>query len=306
MPIINTGTRLYCIIGNPVKHSFSPALHNAAFEALGINAIYTAFEVSDLSGAMAGFRALGIAGASVTIPHKIAVMPFLDSVSEIAGITGAVNTIINNNGKLEGTNTDAIGLFKALRNHTEIDGKTIAVLGSGGSARAACFALLYYALPHKVIILARNRNTREELKAQLIKGILPVKEYKEDCLETRSISDWEKIKNSVDIIINTTPVGMVHNTTPVGMVEIPTPVGMAPNDESILNKDQIPEDIVVMDIVYRPHKTKLLQYASEKGCRVVFGIEMLLYQGVEQFALWTGLEAPIPVMKEALRTAIGR
>jgi shikimate dehydrogenase len=279
--MIDAATKLYCIIGNPIKHSFSPAIHNAAFQKLGINAVYTAFEVSDLRNAIAGIKALGISGASVTIPHKVAIIPFLDEVSDIAGMIGSVNTIVNNNGKLAGANTDAYGFYHSLSLETIVDEKTIAVIGSGGSARAACFALFYYARPKKLIILARNASSREEIKNNLLQKFPGLDTSQ---IETADISIWKIWKDKIDIVVNTTPIGMKPDV-----------------NSSPLDLESMPENRIAMDLIYNPAETLFLKRAKDKKCVAISGIEMLLHQGIQQFEIWTEEKAPVEVMRKALK-----
>lgn len=284
---IDALTKVYCIIGNPVKHSFSPAMHNAAFKKEGINAVYVAFEVTELEMAVRGIKALGICGASVTIPHKINIIPCLDEVSEIARMIGSVNTLVNKEGKIFGTNTDAEGFYKALSLKTEVNNKNIALFGAGGAGRAILFALFYYAKPAKVFLLDTDKEKQKSLKENIDREFLSGKHKTEIKLETIEKDAWSKIKDKVDIIINATPIGMEPDY-----------------NFSILTLEEIPHGCTVMDIVYHPHKTRLLQYAEERKCRIVYGIDMLLYQGVLQFELWTGRKAPIEVMRRALEEKV--
>lgn len=285
---INSHTEVYCILGNPIRHSFSPYIHNAAFQKLGINALYVAFEVENLENAIKGIKSLGIKGCSVTIPFKTEVIKYIDEISEIASLIGAVNTIINKNGHLIGTNTDAGGFYNALSYKTSITDKNIAIFGSGGSARAGFFSLFYYDRPSKVFIVARNREKREEIKNEILKAFAKLKrEIAEESTIAIDIEEWKNIKNDIDIIINTTPVGMSPETS-----------------NSILEAEDIPQKKVVMDIVYNPLETKLLRLAKAKGCITISGIDMLLLQGIKQFELWTGVNPPVKTMRKALKKAI--
>ncbi|NPV03100.1 MAG: shikimate dehydrogenase [Brevinematales bacterium] len=279
--MINALTQTYCIIGNPVRHSFSPIMQNKAFEEAGLNSVYTAFEVTDLEGAVNGIRALGIHGASVTIPHKIDVMQYLDDIEDIAAMIGSVNTVVNRDGRLSGTNTDAYGFYRALAEADDVDGKQIALLGSGGAARAIAFALFYFGKPAKLEIAVRNEDI--DAAHQLRKSLIAHLALPEESVEVVPLVKWNDIGDSIEIIINTTPLGMHPNT-----------------EVSPLEKEQIRKGITVMDIVYHPRDTLLLRYAGERDCRIVSGIDMLLYQGVKQFELWTGVDAPENVMRDAL------
>ncbi len=272
MNYLDAHTDLYGIIGHPVGHSLSPAIHNMAFRATGKNAVYLAFDVTDLPGAVGGIRALGIKGVSVTIPHKEAIVDLLDEIDPVARRIGAVNTIINRAGHLIGTNTDWMGAVHALKEVTELKGKRVLVLGAGGASRAVCMGLMDMGVAGLHIA---NRTTER------------AKVLAEAC--NASWSGLDGISGvKASILINTTSVGMTPNVN-----EIP------------ISPELLPYFQVVMDIVYSPTDTRLLREASVAGCRTVKGIKMLLYQGVAQFELWTGENAPIPVMEQALRESIG-
>ncbi len=282
--MIDANTQLYCIIGKPIRHSFSPYLQNAAFQENCINAVYTAFEVRDLENAIKAIKTLGIAGASITIPYKVSVLHFLDEVSDFAGMIGSVNTIINKGGRLFGTNTDSTGFYKAISEKTSVAGKTIALFGAGGAGKAIAFSLFYNSVPKELYII----ETDESRTKELINNILT--EFKKinkpvDQTKIKSIDrkNWIQVKDFIDIIINATPTGMEPDA-----------------HSSILNPEDIPEKSTVMDIVYNPHNTLLLKYAGQKGCNLVYGVDMLLYQGVQQFELWTGQKAPVSVMRKVL------
>ncbi len=263
----DTSTSLYGIIGHPVSHSLSPAMHNAAFRASGTNAIYLAFDVTYLKGAISGVKALGLKGLSVTIPHKEAIIPLLDEIDPVAGRIGAVNTVINKGERLAGANTDWIGATKALEETIELAGKKALVIGAGGSARAICVGLA----DKGVKVHIANRTPE---KARRIAEI---------CDATWSgLEGWEDIDAS--ILINTTPVGMAPNDK-----ELPVPANILPRFEC------------VMDIVYSPLETALLREAAKAGCRTINGLRMLLLQAVAQFELWTWQPAPVAAMEKALR-----
>lgn len=284
---MDAGTKSYCIIGNPVGHSFSPVMHNAAFRALSLNAVYIAHSVNqdDLEKALGGIRALGYSGASVTIPFKEKIIPFLDQLTDIARDIGSVNTLFWKDGKLTGDNTDAPGFYKALSAAVAVKKKNIAVFGSGGSARAVLFGLAYYGDPDRIFIVARNADRASDLKRNA--ETVFSRESRALRIETVPPAAWKDIAGETDIIVNTTPVGMVPDSR-----------------SSVLAKDDIPEDAMVMDLVYRPHRTALITNALARNCKVAYGIDMLLYQGAEQFKIWTGKKAPLEVMKRALQKAV--
>lgn len=267
---INGETLLYGIIGNPVSHSLSPAMHNAALAKSGINGVYLPFAAPDLLQAITGIRGLGVQGVSVTIPHKEQVIELLDEIDPVAARIGAVNTIVNSNGKLKGQNTDWLGAIRALEEKISVAGRRVILLGAGGSARAIGFGLLERGAD--VVLCSRTESRGRKLAADL--GCVWI-----------SLTETEQI--SGDILINATSVGMVPD------------VERSPVPKEVLHGFQ-----VVMDIVYAPQKTRLLSEAEMSGCGIINGLEMLLYQGVAQFELWIGLDAPVSVMREALSEAL--
>jgi shikimate dehydrogenase len=267
---INGKTVLYGIVGNPVSHSLSPAMHNAALVASDINAVYLPFPAPDITAAVTGIRGLGVQGVSVTIPHKEAVMDLLDIVDPVADKIGAVNTIINKSGILTGLNTDWLGATRALEEVIDLNGAKAAILGAGGSARAIGFGLLERGTAFTLCSRteSRGRSLADELGCAWI-----------------SLDDARQL--SGDILINATSVGMVPHI-----------------DKSPLAEETVSRFQVVMDIVYAPMKTRLLQEAERNGCTIINGLEMLLYQGVAQFELWTDRSAPVEIMRKALATAL--
>ncbi len=263
---IDAGTSLYGIIGKPVSHSLSPAMHNAAFENGGINAVYLAFETDSSGRALEAVRTLGIRGLSVTVPHKEGIISFLDETDETAGAIGAVNTVKNLGGRLTGINTDWIGAVEALRTKTGLKGKRAVVLGAGGSARAVVFGLLRAGAQVHIA----NRTVEKA------KGLA-----REFGCSFSGLDDFYGAGG--DILINTTSVGM-------GAL-----AGVSPVPEAGLERFSI-----VMDIVYGTGRTRLLLDAERRGCSTVSGREMLLYQAAGQFEFWTGLKAPLEIMRKAL------
>ncbi len=267
---IDQKTRLYGVVGHPIGHSLGPTMHNAALAASGLNAVYLAFDVQDVESLIRGVRALGIRGLSVTIPHKSTVIPLLDQVDELAQEIGAVNTIRNEGGRLIGYNTDAKGALMALEAKTEISGKGCLIVGAGGAARAIGFMLKEKGVPLQ--IANRSRERGEALAQDLGCSFVTLNGVEQ---------------TSPDLLINTTSVGMSPHTE-----ESPVP-------DRILRKG-----MTVMDIVYNPLQTRLLRTAKERGCVTVDGLGMFVYQGAEQFRLWTGLEAPVEAMSQAARKAL--
>jgi len=268
--MIDANTALFGLIGNPVAHSLSPAMHNQAFATTGYKGIYLVFRVTDPGAAIKGIRALNFKGVSVTLPHKVAVMEYLDEVDETAARIGAVNTIVNNRGRLIGYNTDCAGALQALRTRTSIKGKSVGLIGAGGAARAIGFGLV--AAGGCVTILNRSRTSGEGLAVDLQAEYLP-------------LNDWQP--NRYEILINTTSVGMHPET-----------------DATPIPKEELSKEMVVMDIVYNPLDTRFLKEAAAKKCRTINGVAMFVFQGVHQFELWTGQKAPVDVMRQAVLEAL--
>jgi len=273
--IINGQTGLYGIIGNPVRHTLSPAMHNAAFAELGLNNIYLPFPVLDLEAGIAGLKALGVKGVSVTIPYKEAVIPLLDSIENVAQQIGAVNTIeikeVDGRKFVYGSNTDWLGANRALAEKIDLQGTQVVLLGAGGSARAIGFGLQQRGAA--VVLCSRTAARGQDLATDL------------GC---RWCSLDEVGSLHGDVLINATSVGMQP-----AMEFSPVPA-------TILSRFQ-----VVMDIVYAPLTTRLLREAAAAGCQVINGLEMLLYQGAAQFELWTGKPAPVALMRHQLYQATG-
>ena len=279
---INAQTQLCGVLGNPVEHSLSPAIHNAAFQKLGLNYVYLAFRVEDLESAIRGIRALGnIRGFSVTIPHKVAVMPYLDEVETTARHIGSVNTIVVENGRLLGYNTDASGALRALTDAgVTLNGQRVLIAGSGGAARAIAFALASRTGIERLTILgiedAERRHLVDDLRAKTA-VIVEDGPLNEATLE-------EAIKGS-HVLVHCTPIGMSPNI-----------------DRTCIPAGVLRSTLTVMDIVYNPLETRLLREARAAGCRTIRGLEMFLNQAVAQFELWTQQSAPADVMRTVLES----
>ncbi len=264
-------TEVYGIIGRPVDHSLSPVIHNGIFKRMGLNAVYLAFEVTDLREAVMGIRGLNIRGISVTLPFKTKIIPLLDEVSGVAEKIGAVNTVSNQGGRLIGFNTDWSGAMKALEEKVDLRRKRVLLLGAGGAARAITYGLKENG--NTVIICNRSND----------KGARLAREF--DCLSR----PWSSINElEFDVLVNATSVGM-HPCD-----------GASP-----VRKETLFKGITVMDIVYSPFKTKLLQEAEEKGCQTIDGLAMLAHQGAAQFEIWTGRKPDIDQIKKDLRETLG-
>jgi shikimate dehydrogenase len=277
---INAHTQFCGLIGNPVEHSLSPAIHNAAFQKLGLNFVYLAFRVEAIGDAIKGLRSLGnFRGASVTIPHKVSAVPFLDSLEPTARHIGAINTIVAEGGVLKGYNTDAIGALRALReSDVTLKGRQVVMLGSGGAARAIAFALGAETGIDRLTILGIDEQERTVLVRDLrLKAGMAVQESLLD------ESMLRKVLPDTHVLIHCTPIGMspkVHQTSVPATLLHP--------------------GLTVMDIVYNPRDTQLLKDAKVAGCRVIPGLEMFLYQAAAQFELWTNQAAPADVMRKVL------
>ena len=278
---IKGSTNIVGLIGHPVEHSFSPPMHNAAFDELGMDYAYVAFDVNpaDLQTAIEGAKSLNIKGFNVTIPHKIEVMKFLNEIDEVAGLIGAVNTIDFKN--LKGYNTDGIGAVRAIEEVTSIKNKNVVVAGAGGASRAISFYIAKYGA-ESMAILNRNVEKAQGLAADVSQSGL-IGEVKAD-----SISEISNYLKDADILVDTTPIGMHPNIS----------------DEPIAFAEDMDEDLVVFDAVYNPNETVLLKEAIKAGANPVYGIKMLLYQGAESFKIWTGRDAPVDVMEKALKDTL--
>lgn len=279
---IDGKTTVCAVIGDPVEHSLSPCMHNAAYESLDIPFVYTAFHVRDVENAVQGVLGFNIKGLSVTIPHKTTVMSYLDQIDELSKTIGAVNTITNNDGRLSGTNTDSYGALSALETCCSIENKQILLLGVGGAARAIAFGLACEKKPAHIVLSARNR----EKANTLLEDIKPNTTIN---LKTVSFEDeqFSGIFMNSDIIINCTPVGMYPNV-----------------NECLIPEDWFQQDQVVFDTIYNPGKTLLLQRAEARGGVVLNGVPMFVHQGAKQFELWTGKPAPLEVMENAVKHAL--
>ncbi len=269
----NANTKICCLIGDPVEHSLSPLIHNAGYQALGIDYIYVPLRFKDIERAIDSIRELGIRGASITLPHKIKALKYLDKVDPPAKEVGAVNTIVNDGGVLTGYNTDGNGAMQALEEKvTALGGKKAVLIGSGGAASAIAFGLK--AKRAKLIVLNRTEDKARELANRV---------NAEDAGGLEKLS----LVSSADILINATSVGMWPEV-----------------NQSIIPKELLHHRLTVFDTVYNPKETRLLTLAREKGCVIVYGYKMLLYQAARQFELFTGLKAPLPVMASALTQAL--
>jgi shikimate dehydrogenase len=280
---INAETKIVGLIGHPITHSFSPLIHNFAFDILGLNYKYLVFDVlpENLKDAIKGIVSLGIKGVNVTIPHKETVLQNLDDVSSEARIIGAVNTIVNDNGILKGFNTDVFGFTESLKEFKEMISNTPAfIFGAGGSARAVIYSLITNFQPERIIIANRNFSRAESI-ARYFSQVLGYKNFEVKEFFLPEIS--ADIKSS-RLIVNTTPIGMHPNS----------------DDIPIQSDDVFHPGQIVYDLVYNPPITRFLQFAQEKGATVISGIDMLILQASKSFELWTGEQMPVEQVKKFL------
>lgn len=283
---IGPKTKLCALIGNPVEHSMSPALHNRAFAELGLDYVYVAFRVEDVGAAIAGMRALeNFRGMSVTIPHKLAVIPHLDEVDPVDRGIGSVNTVVQDAGKLKGYGTDGPGALKALADAgVHINGRNVTILGSGGAARALAFTLATKAKPKSLHVL----------------GVVAP--------ELRKLTNDLKRKTSANVTgALLAPKALEARMAETHVLIHCTPIGMHPKvNESVVPKALLHGDLAVMDIVYNPIKTQLLADAAAKGLTTISGVDMFVNQAVLQFELWTGVPAPREVMRNVVLKQLRR
>jgi shikimate dehydrogenase len=279
-------TRICGLIGDPVEHTMSPAMHNAAFAELGLDCVYLPFHVkpADLVAAVNGLRAINATGFNVTIPHKVTVTPLLDELDPLAQKIGAVNTVVNDNGVLKGYNTDASGFLRALlESGYEPRGKSIVLLGAGGAARAIAYILAERDARMTILNRKEELDWAEGIAANIrtdLAGDVAVFELLTEHLE--------KAIGSADILINATSVGMSP-----AVDASPVPAGL------------LKSEMVVTDIVYNPVETRLLREARAAGAVTVAGIDMLIWQGALAFEKWTGQKAPFSLMKQVVLKGLG-
>lgn len=285
VPMTST-TRFVAVIGDPIEHSLSPVIHNAAFQAQRLDFAYVALRVSsnEIHEAVAGLRALGFAGANVTAPHKQAVIPEVDRVSTQARAIGAVNTIVprikDGRTYLEGDNTDVVGFLAPLLDHAHaLQGAAMTLLGSGGAARAVAYALLTTFKPEQLILAVRTPENGERLASDLA-GF-----DEASALRVQPMAESRSAIRSSKIVVNATPIGTFPD------------VDASPwTDAGDFGADQI-----IYDLVYNPRETRLLLDAAERGATTIDGLTMLIAQAAASYVQWTGREMPENVAREALR-----
>lgn len=281
---INTETQVCGVLGHPVRHSLSPAIHNAAFQHLGLNYVYVAFPVEDVAHAIPGIRALGnLRGCSITIPHKVSAMAHVDTIDPAAQHIGAINTIVKSDHTLSGHNTDVSGALRALeRADVVLDGQRVVMLGSGGAARAVAFGLALQTPIAALTLLAIDDAERQRLADDLrANAACAVDDHP---LHTDTL---QSALARAHLVIHCTPVGMD-----------PHP------DHTCIPGELLRPHLTVMDIVYNPLDTRLLKDARQAGCRTIRGLEMFLHQAAAQCELWTGHPAPLDVMRRVVEARL--
>lgn len=274
--------KIYGVMGDPIAHSMSPDIHNDAFEKENIEAVYHHFHVTKegLNDAVKGMKALGIEGFNITIPHKTSIIPFLDEVDELALAIGAVNTVVNKNGRFIGYNTDGNGFFKSLCDEisSDIKAKKTLVIGAGGAARA-----IYFTLVKEGVKQVDIANRTKERAAQLVSDCPYDKVSK-----ALSIIEAEESLSQYDLIIQTTSSGMSPEV-----------------DHSPLKVDQLKTGAIVSDIIYNPLQTKLLREAGEKGAETQNGLGMFINQAALAFEIWTGVMPNTARMTDIVLNKLG-
>jgi shikimate dehydrogenase len=274
---LDSHTIMYGVFGDPIRHSKSPIMLNRAFEEAGLNAAYVAFHIGpgQLKDAVGGIRALQFRGVNVTIPHKVEVMDYIDEISEGARIIGAVNTIVNDNGRLIGHNTDGIGYVRSLKEETGIDlkGKKVLMVGAGGAARGVGYALAQEGAEH-IYIANRTREKAVELAQSMSEFT---------ATSGMSLDELAEVAGDVGLIVNNTSVGMHPH------------VDAVPMDTTLIR-----EHVVVSDLVYNPIITRFLREAQSRGAAIHSGLGMFIYQGAYAFEYWTGTPAPVAAMRQVV------
>jgi shikimate dehydrogenase len=278
--LISGQTTICGIIGDPIGHTMSPAMHNAAFKSLGLNYVYVPFKVKsmELRKAIEGIRGLNLRGVNVTIPHKVAVVQLLDKLDPLAERIGAVNTIVNDEGILTGYNTDATGFLQTLHDRNiEPAEKKVLLLGAGGAARAIGHILTREKARVTILNRKQDLSWAEDLAARLSRN------YKTEvkALELTA-ENLKKAVNNAEILVNATSLGMSPEI-----------------DSTPVPAELLRADLTVFDVVYNPLQTRLLREAKAVGAQTIDGLEMLVWQGAVSFEIWTGVKPPVEVMREA-------
>ena len=300
--MVDGKTQVLGVIGDPIEHTFSPAMHNAGLNELGLNYIYLPFHVKEdmLGECIQGAKAMGIKGLNVTIPHKSNVIKHLDDIDSVASMIGAVNTIQfiydednessnQDNGinvRTKGFNTDGYGCVRAIEEKTSIKDKKVSITGAGGAARAVAFQIANSGID-ELSILNRNLSKAQSLANDLKTNLESI--GIDISINAYDLEELKRELSDSDIFIDTTPIGMYPNV----------------DDKPVASADMLHEDLLVNDIVYTPMKTSLIREAELANAEVVYGYKMLLYQGIRSFEIWLGREAPVDVMEKAMLDVLG-
>ena len=300
--MVDGKTQVLGVIGDPIEHTFSPAMHNAGLNELGLNYIYLPFHVKEdmLGECIQGAKAMGIKGLNVTIPHKSNVIKHLDDIDSVASMIGAVNTIQfiydednessnQDNGinvRTKGFNTDGYGCVRAIEEKTSIKDKKVSITGAGGAARAVAFQIANSGID-ELSILNRNLSKAQSLANDLKTNLESI--GIDISINAYDLEELKRELSDSDIFIDTTPIGMYPNV----------------DDKPVASADMLHEDLLVNDIVYTPMKTSLIREAELANAEVVYGYKMLLYQGIRSFEIWLGRVAPVDIMEKALLDVLG-
>ena len=287
MQLITGTTKLLGVIGDPIEHSLSPVMHNAAIAHLGVDYVYLPLPVktADLGVAIGGFNAIGLQGFSVTIPHKQAILSVLSEVSAVAKVVGAVNTVWRTDSGWSGTNTDVEGFIAPLEAYNRNWSQTTPlILGHGGAARAVVVGLTQLGCT-EIHIVGRDVQKLSQFQQSWVNAPLPI---------TINVHRWEQLPELIsqaDLVVNTTPVGMYPN------------VDQSPIDNAAMQK--IKEGAIAYDLIYTPNPTQFLQQAQQQGAITIDGLEMLVQQGAAALKIWLEQTPPVDIMRQSLRQHLG-
>lgn len=287
MQLITGKTKLLGVIGDPIKHSLSPVMHNAAIASLGLDYVYLPLPVKpeDLEVAIAGFKAMNLVGFSVTIPHKQAIIPLLSDISPVAQVVGAVNTVSRTDKGWSGTNTDVEGFIAPLQAlNRDWSQTTSVILGNGGAARAVVVGLAQLGCT-KIHVIGRNQQNLSQFQQSWVNADLSV---------TLQVHPWEQLAQRMaqaDLVVNTTPVGMYPN------------VHQSPVDAVAMQ--ELKKEAIAYDLIYTPNPTQFLREAKQQGATTIDGLEMLVQQGVAALKIWLGQTPPVDIMRQSLQQHLG-
>lgn len=287
MQLITGKTKLLGVIGDPIEHSLSPVMQNAALKHMGLDYVYLPLQVitADLGVAIAGFNAIGLVGFNVTIPHKQAILPLLSEISADARVVGAVNTVWHTDSGWIGTNTDVKGFIAPLQRYNRDWSQTIPViLGNGGAARAVVVGLTQLGCT-EIHVIGRDVQRLSQFQQSWVDAPLPI---------TINVHRWEQLPQlmaKADLVVNTTPIGMYPQ------------VEQSPVDDAAMQ--QLKEGAIAYDLIYTPNPTQFLQQAQQQGADIIDGLEMLVQQGAAALEIWVGQAPPVDIMRCSLQQHLG-